>query len=234
MQAVILAAGRGTRMGSLTDVVPKPMLTVAGKTLIEHKLDILPDEVDEIIIVIGYRGNVIRERFGDSFARKRISYAAYEEDEPLDGTAGAVWKARPYLSDRFLILMGDDLNCREDMEVCMSTPDWTMVVESTQRMGAGGRVITNEAGIVTGIEEGDHRGKPGRMNTNVFLLDERFFSMPPVPKAAGSAEYGLPQTVVAIAAADGIPLAAIETSGWIQITAPEDLTDAEARLAMLG
>jgi hypothetical protein len=115
----------------------------------------------------------------------------------------------------------------------MSAPQWSLVVATTPGMGAGGRVNIKN-GLVAGIEEGDHRGTPGSMCTNLFLLDDRFFAHPPVPKAPGSGEYGLPQTVVAIAAKDGIPLAAIETSGWIQITAPEDLAAAAARLSVLG
>ena len=74
MQVVILAAGRGTRMGGLTERVPKSLLEVAGKTLLEHKFDILPDDVDEIIIVVGYLGDKIREWYGDGYHSKRIQY----------------------------------------------------------------------------------------------------------------------------------------------------------------
>lgn len=231
MQAVILAAGRGTRMGALTDTMPKPMLQVLGKSLIEHKLDVLPDTVDEVIIVIGYRGDFIRATFGDSFGGRRIRYVVQEE---LDGTMGALALARPYLTDRFIVMMGDDLYAREDIDASFASPDWTVLVQSTDSMGAGGRMVMDDTGHIVAIEEGDHTGKPGLMNTNMLALDPRVFDYPMVPKTAGSTEYGLPQTVLAASLASGIPLRAIEATFWFQITAPEDLVRAEEVVRVRG
>jgi len=227
MQAVILAAGRGTRMKELTETIPKPLLLVLGKSLLEHKLAALPDEVDEVIIVVGYQGDQIKERLGDSAHGKKIRYVVQEK---LDGTAGALWKAQPLLQGQFLVLMADDIYSREDIEKCMRNGGWIVVVEPTDAMAAGGSVVTDEAGMVVDIKEGDHRGEKGLMNTNFFLLDERFFSHPPMRISEGSEEYGLPQTAVVIAKRDGIPFKAIETSFWIRITSPEDLVEAEKRL----
>src|ERR1700689_506521 len=106
MQTVILAAGRGTRMGALTESTPKPLLEVAGKTLLEHKLDMLPYDVDEVIIIVGYLGGEIQKRFGGTYKDKHIFYV---EQEKLDGTAGALWQARSVLEGQFLVMMGDDL-----------------------------------------------------------------------------------------------------------------------------
>lgn len=228
MQAVILAAGRGTRMKNLTDTMPKPMLTVAGKSLIEHKLLVLPDAVDEVILVIGYQGDVIRAAFGDTWQGKRIRYVVQEE---LDGTMGALALARPYLHDRFVVMMGDDLYAREDIDACFASPDWSVLVQQTESMGAGGRMVMDDTEHIVAIEEGDHRGTPGLMNTNMLVLDPRVFDYPMVPKAAGSTEYGLPQTVLAASLAAGIPLRAIPATFWFQITAPEDLAAAEEVLA---
>ena len=72
MQAVILSAGRGTRMGVLTDSMPKPMLTVLGKTLLEHKFDILPSEVDEIILIVGNMGGLIQKHFVDFIKLNKV------------------------------------------------------------------------------------------------------------------------------------------------------------------
>ena len=231
MQAVILASGRGTRMRDLTDTVPKPMLTVAGKSLIEHKLDVLPPEVDEVILIVGYLGQVIRDAFGDEFRGRRIRYV---EQETLDGTAAALWLARPYLTERFVVLMGDDLYSREDIDACLSRSDWSILIQETETMASGGRMVMDEAGHIVAIEEGDHRGKPGLMNTNLFALDPRVFEYPMVPKAEGSDEYGLPQTVLAASLASGIPLVAVNATFWFQITAPEDLKRAEETLKALG
>lgn len=229
MKAVILAAGRGTRMGVLTEDIPKPMLTVHGKSLLEHKLESLPEAIEEVVLVVGYHGPKIREHLGDQYGRLRLTYVVQEE---LNGTAGALWKAAPHLTDRFLVMMGDDLYAREDALRCAETSDWSMLVEETTAMASGGCVITDEAGRVTAIEEGEHTGA-GLMNTNMFVLDARLFKYPLIPKSAGSAEYGLPQTVLSAVAFSGIPLTAISSTWWIQITAPEDLIFAEARLASI-
>lgn len=230
MQAVILAAGRGTRMKELTDGVPKPMLTVAGRTLLEHKFDVLPEDIEEIILIIGYQGEAIRERFGDSYKGIPLRYI---EQEHLDGTMGAVLLAREAIAGPFLVMMGDDLYSTDDIERMVGMTDWAMLVQPAESMGEGGRIITDATGAVTGIEEGDHRGTPGLMNTNLFRLDKRIFEYPLVPKAFGSGEYGLPQTVVAASMAGGIPLHAVSTHDWFQITAPEDLAKAEARFARI-
>lgn len=227
MQALILASGRGTRMGGLTDSLPKPMLMVAGKTLIDHKLEALPSEIDEVIFVIGYQGAYIRHHYSDSYAGKRITYV---EQKQLNGTGGAVWLARPLLHGRFLVLMGDDIYARTDIETCIATPGWSVLIERTEAMAEGGSMVVDGNGIVLGIEEGNHRGKPGIMNTNMFVLDERVFEQSLIPKAAGSVEYGLPQTVVEASRTLQIPLMAVDATSWIQITAPEDIATAEARL----
>lgn len=224
MQAVILAAGRGTRMGDLTTEIPKPMLTVHGKTLLEHKFDMLPDEIGEIILVVGYQADVIRARYGEDYNGKHIRYAVQKD---LNGTGGALLCAQPLLTSRFIVMMGDDLYSADDVRACIATPDWSILVEKTEHMAAGGKMVADGEGRIVAIEEGDHRGTPGLMNTNMIVLDSRLFEYPMVPKAAGSNEYGLPQSVVAASVASGIPLHAVYATSWIQITAPEDLVKAE-------
>lgn len=227
MQAVILAAGRGTRMNTLTDSVPKPMLKVAGKTLLEHKFDVLEGVFDEIVLIIGYQGDVIRNAFGDSYNGKKLTYVVQDE---LNGTMGALALAKPFLHGRFIILMGDDIYGADDIARSVAASDWVMLVEDTKSMAAGGRIVTDEAGKVVAIEEGDHRGKPGLFNTNLFVLDPTVFDYPMVPKAEGSVEYGLPQTVLAASLASSTPLHAIPAHEWFQVTAPEDIERAEAYL----
>lgn len=230
MQAVILAAGKGTRMKELTQSVPKPMLIVNGKTLIEHKLDALPPEVTEVVLIVGYHADVIREHFKDAFGGRRIQYVVQKD---LNGTAGALWLARDFLTDRFIVMMGDDLYAREDIETCFASSEWSVLVQETETMASGGRMVMDDSGNIVDIVEGEHAGS-GLMNTNMFGLDPRVFDYPMVPKAEGSEEYGLPQTVLAASKASGIALAAVKATFWIQVTAPEDLTKAEDALAAIN
>ena len=229
MQAVILAAGKGTRMGELTESVPKPMLKVSGKTLLEHKLDALSGIADDIIIVVGHYGGVIHDYFGGTYGGTRLLYV---EQDVLDGTAGALWRAKDALTDRFLVLMGDDLYSRTDIERCLVPGDgWVMLVEETSQPRSGGDVKLDTHHHIKDIVEGEYKGH-GYIGTNLFALDVSLFDFPMIPKTAGSNEYGLPQTVLKAAKELKIPFYAVQATGWVQITSPRDLVKAERVLAL--
>jgi NDP-sugar pyrophosphorylase family protein len=103
-KAVILAAGRGTRMGALTEDLPKPMLPIAGRPMLEHIVHRLQQAaLSQILIVVGYRRELIEEHFRAGF--EGISFAVQENAE---GTAKALLLAREFAGpDGFLLTYGD-------------------------------------------------------------------------------------------------------------------------------
>lgn len=106
MQAVIMAGGKGTRLATVTKDIPKPMIPINGKPLLEYQIENLKENgVDNIILIIGHLGSVIRDHFGDgSRFGVRISY--YAEETPL-GTAGGLAKIKDLLEDTFFLVFGD-------------------------------------------------------------------------------------------------------------------------------
>ena len=107
MQAVVLAAGEGTRMRPLTENTPKPMLPVADRPLVAHTADTAIEAgAEELIFVVGYEADAVREFFGDSYGGVPIEFAIQEEQL---GTADAVDAASEYLDGPFAVLNGDNL-----------------------------------------------------------------------------------------------------------------------------
>jgi NDP-sugar pyrophosphorylase family protein len=102
----ILAGGRGTRLGELVRDVPKPLLEVAGEPFLIHQLRLLAAQgARKAVICVGYRGEAVESRIGSERFGVRI---AYSHDGPeLDGTLGAIRRARALLPERFLVLYGD-------------------------------------------------------------------------------------------------------------------------------
>ncbi len=114
MKTVIMAGGKGTRISSVANDIPKPMIKIDGKPVLEHELESLRDQgFTDIILTVSHLGNIIMDYFGDG---SKISPATgksfgvhikyYFEKEPL-GNAGALFKIRNSLSSDFLLLNAD-------------------------------------------------------------------------------------------------------------------------------
>ena len=101
MQAIIMAGGFGTRLSKLThNNIPKPLINICDKPLLQWQIENLQENgFDDIIIIVGYLGDLIIDKFG-----KTVHY--YKEDEPL-GTAGALPQIKNMLDDEFLLVYGD-------------------------------------------------------------------------------------------------------------------------------
>jgi len=107
MQSVILAGGLGTRLGSLTGDLPKPMVDIHGRPFLAYELDLLKlHRVNDIILCVGHRAETIKDYFGDgSKFGVKIRYSL--EPETLMGTAGAVKQAEAFLNDVFFLVYAD-------------------------------------------------------------------------------------------------------------------------------
>lgn len=225
MKAVILAAGEGTRMRPLTYERPKPLLEVLGKPLIQYTFEALPDAVDEVVVVVKYKEEMIRAFLGASFSGKKVSYVVQQE---LNGTAGSLWCAKELLHEKFLVVMADDMYAKRDIERC-ALYDWAMLVYQAHTSEKVGSVALNPDGTVREVVEGGAEGSTDPLiNTNVFMLQPELFNHPLIPKSQGSSEFGLPQTV--LTAMPGT-VQAVEATFWLSLTDPADIARAESVLS---
>jgi D,D-heptose 1,7-bisphosphate phosphatase len=106
MQAVILAGGKGARLGEYTKDIPKPMLNIGKIPLLQHQIDLLKkNNITEVIILVNYLKDSIINYFNHG-EKLGISISYYEETEPL-GTAGGIREIENMLENDFLVLYGD-------------------------------------------------------------------------------------------------------------------------------
>ncbi len=106
MKTVIMAGGKGTRIASVNSEVPKPMIPILDKPILEYQLDCLKAQgYTDIILVVGHLGHVIQDYFGDG-SKFGVSITYVVETEPL-GTAGALYLLKEQLTEDFLLLCGD-------------------------------------------------------------------------------------------------------------------------------
>ena len=108
MKVMILAAGYGKRMLPLTKTIPKPLLEVAGKTLIQRNIEALLNEgFEDFIINISYLGSMIKNHVNQKFPSTKINFS--EEDQPL-GTGGGIVKALSLIGEDPFILINADIS----------------------------------------------------------------------------------------------------------------------------
>jgi len=224
MKAAILAAGEGSRLRPLTLDTPKPLIVVAGKPIIDHIIAALPEEVDEVVMVVGHLQDKIRDHLGEKFGGRKIVYIEQGEKK---GTLGALWSVKEYLNkgEKFLVLNGDDIHTKEGLQKFLEYPRAFGVQKMI--MPNYYSVQTTEDGYLAGFKKQTEEEKVSGtlVATGAYVLDHHIFDHAGVVVSGG--EYGLPQTIDAQRLE--FPINIIETTDWMPVNSLEELEKANSK-----
>lgn len=215
MKAVILAAGKGSRMRPLTQDTPKPLLPVAGKPIIQHNIDLLKEEVDEIMVVAGYKIEQFNEYFSDN---KKVRII---EQEEAKGTANAALQAQEYIDGKTIILNGDDVY-GEELEQAIKRGSAMLAAKSPTPEKYG--VLKMENGKVTDVQEKPDDPSTNLVNTGSFVVQKEFFDLLEEVEKSERGEYEITDALEDYINSQNVEV--VETKRWLPCSYPWQLIDA--------
>jgi UDP-N-acetylglucosamine diphosphorylase / glucose-1-phosphate thymidylyltransferase / UDP-N-acetylgalactosamine diphosphorylase / glucosamine-1-phosphate N-acetyltransferase / galactosamine-1-phosphate N-acetyltransferase len=227
-KAVILAAGKGTRMRELTLSMPKPMVEVSGKPVLSYILEGLRDAgVQKILVVIGYRKEVVMDYFrdGSEFGVEIV----YAEQIRQDGTGKVVELAKDFCgADPFILSYGDILVEASSYRLLTRPGDADIIitVRHTEDASKGGAVYVNEKFEVTDLREKQllEEATTSWYNAGVYTFNSTIFSYIARLEKSPRGEYELTDAIRAMAR-DGKKVKAVEIKGyWADVRDPEVLS----------
>jgi len=172
LQTVIMAAGKSTRTYPLTLTKPKPLLRIANKPILAHQLDLFLGLIDEAILIVGYKHEMIREEFGESYRGIALRYV--EQREQL-GTGHAAMQVEPYIRDRFVLMNGDDLYAKEDLDALLNY-HYALLAQEVENPRLYG-VLTVQDGLVKDVVEKPEHPLSNLTSVGMYLLDRGIFEM---------------------------------------------------------
>jgi len=228
-KAVVLAAGRGKRMRELTNDIPKPMVQVHGKPVVEYIIEGLRDAgIEKVLLIVGYRKEIVIDHFGNgSDFGVQIDYI---EQVTQDGTGKVVELARNFCGNEpFILSYGDilvDPSCYVLLAGAMDV-EIRVTVRRLDDVSQGGAVYLNEAFEVVDLRE---KQLPGEVNTpwynaGIYTFKSSIFPYIACLKKSPRGEYELTDAIRA-AAKDGEKVKGIEIKGkWADVRDPEVLAD---------
>lgn len=234
MQAVIPAAGEGTRLRPLTEDRPKVLVEVAGEPLLTHCFEQLLDVgVEEFVVVVGYRMEDVLDRYGDEFRGVPITYV-HQRDRL--GLAHAVGRAESAIEDDFVLSNGDNV-FRANLEEAVERQrrpgvDAALLVEEVpaERARTTGVVETDGSGRVTGLVEKPDDPPSTLVTTGCYVLPTEIFHACELLQPSGRGEYELPEAIDLLAAA-GATVETVPLDGWrVNVNTSADVERAERRL----
>ena len=187
MKAVVLGAGLGKRLSSVTASMPKVLLKVGEKTLIEHNVDKLRKiGINDIAVVIGYKGEMVKEVLGNS-----VTY--YEQREQL-GTAHAFLCAEKFIDEPYFLGINGDMFFTDPLTDFIKLKPPAVAVyhfEDTRRFG---RMEIKDGRLVT-VKEKTEEGGPSFINAGVYLFPKQVFELIRKTPLSPRKEYEITDTV---------------------------------------
>jgi bifunctional UDP-N-acetylglucosamine pyrophosphorylase/glucosamine-1-phosphate N-acetyltransferase len=216
MDAVILAAGLGTRLRPLTLETPKPILPVRGRPILDWTLGALPPVVDRVIIVVHY----LREKV-EAYLREQTHFRQWDtvyQEQPR-GTGDAVRSCAPKIhSDRFLVLNGDDLFGAADLAKLAACPAGLICMPVDEPRKFGIAFVKPDGTLEKLVEKPDMDGTQ-LANTGAYIFPRKVFDIELKLSARG--EYEVTDYVTTLAKTQ--PVSVIRSTFWMPIGTLEAL-----------
>jgi UDP-N-acetylglucosamine diphosphorylase / glucose-1-phosphate thymidylyltransferase / UDP-N-acetylgalactosamine diphosphorylase / glucosamine-1-phosphate N-acetyltransferase / galactosamine-1-phosphate N-acetyltransferase len=227
-KAVLLAAGRGTRMRELTVDLPKPMIEVRGKSVLQQIVEGLRDAgVRKFLIIVGYRADAVQNFFGDG-SRYKIDIQ-YATQVVQDGTGRVVDLARNFAGDSpFVLSYGDILVDPANYKRLLDLPDDVEAIISVKRgedVSKGGAVFVNDQMELVDLREKPEPGEPTSpwYNAGLYAFRPSIFDFAARLQPSPRGEYELTDAVRELARS-GKKVQALELIGeWADVRDPEIL-----------
>ena len=227
-KAALLAAGRGTRMRELTQELPKPMLQVREKPVLQHIIEGLRDAgLMDFLIIVGWRAEVVSNFFGDgSRFGVRIEYATQVVQ---DGTGKVVELAREFVGrDPFILSYGDILVAPENylrIRAALTGTEAVVSVKRSDDVSQGGAVFVNEKFELIDLREKPKPGEPTSpwYNAGIYAFRSSIFDHIAKLERSPRGEFELTDAIRNLALA-GNKVQALELTGdWADVRDPEIL-----------
>jgi dTDP-glucose pyrophosphorylase len=227
-KAVILAAGRGTRMRDLTIELPKPMIEVRGKPILQHIIEGLRAAgVEKFFIIVGYRAEVVRQAFGDG---GRFGVAiSYATQVVQDGTGRVLELAREFAgADPFVLSYGDILAEPSNYPRLTTLAKETEAIVSVRHdedVSQGGAVFVNERFELIDLREKPQPGEPTSpwYNAGIYAFRPSIFAFTARLERSPRGEFELTDAIRDLARS-GKKVQALELLGdWADVRDPEIL-----------
>jgi dTDP-glucose pyrophosphorylase len=234
-KAVILAAGRGTRMRELTNDVPKPMIGVRGKPVLQHIVQGLRDAgVRKFLIIVGYHAEAVRNFFGNG--RSHNVAIEYATQTVQDGTGRVVNLARDFTdASPFVLSYGDILISPANYKHVVGLPDDVEAVITVTRgedVSKGGAVFVNEQMELVDLREKPKPSEPTSpwYNAGLYAFRPSIFEFIEKLKPSPRGEYELTDAIRDLAHS-GKKVQAVELTGeWADVRDPEILGKLNSKL----
>jgi len=234
MQAVVLAAGEGTRLRPLTEEKPKGMVEVAEKPILTHCFEQLVDlGAEELIVVVGYKKEKIIQHYDDEFQGVPITYTHQREQQ---GLAHALLTAEEHVNQDFMLMLGDNIFDANLQDVVRrhneDRADAAFLVEEVPYEEASryGVCDTNDYGEITEVIEKPDEPPTNLVMTGFYTFTPAIFHACHLVQPSNRGEYEISEAVDLLLAS-GRTIDAIGLDGWrLDIGYPEDRDEAERRL----
>jgi UDP-N-acetylglucosamine diphosphorylase/glucosamine-1-phosphate N-acetyltransferase len=217
MKAVILAAGEGKRLRPFTETMPKVMLPIANKPILEHVFNALKNSgITEIILVVGYKKEVIMDNFKD-YKEMKITYVL--QDKQL-GTAHALSKAKKYINNSFIVVPGDNIIDKKSItKLVQNKSEYSILIKEHPYPSKYGVVFIKDGKLKEIVEKPSQ--EIGRfISTGIYKLPKTIFKE--IEKCRLEGIYDL-STVIQNLIKQEKTINTILAESWMDIVYPWDL-----------